>query len=144
MPSPKLAAGFGCLVFAATLFAQNNWLTLVGDPHNSHTEVLEVNPLSRLQSANESTLNIRVNHGKLLTSSEGIPFRSYTATIRVDCVEKTARFVTVSYHMMPMWDGKSHRDLVFPATEVRPLVFRFFEANPILRIVKSACNSPVN
>ncbi len=141
---PKLTAGFGCFVFAATLFAHTNWLTLTGDPGNFHTDVLEVDPLSRLQNLNESTLNIRASHGKLLTSSEGIPFRSYTATIRVSCVDKTARFVNVSYHLMSLWEGKPHRELVFSATEVRPLVFRFFEANTILRIVKSACASPVN
>ena len=138
----KILISFGCLFLATKLSAQTTWLTVAGNPGDASTDLLEVDPKSRVQILDEATLNIRVSRNKLLSSSDGIPFRSYTATIRVNCLEKTARFATAAFHMMPFWEGTPHRVLVFTSTEIRPVIFRFFEPNPTARVVKAACISP--
>ena len=139
MPASKLLTGFGCLIVAVALYGQTVWLTVAGNPGDVSADLLEVDPSSRVQILSESLLNIRVSTNKLLTSFDGIPYRSYRATIRVNCVEKTARFAATTFYMMPFWEGTPHRALLFSASEIRPVTFQFFEPNPVLRIVKSAC-----
>lgn len=122
---------------------QAGWLTFVGNPGDARGDLLEVDSQSRKASAKGSTLDIRVSRVSLRTSTEGVPFRSYTATVLVDCAEKTARFLTASFYMMPLWEGKPHKTLIYSPSEVRPLLFRFFEPNPLPRIFKATCpNGP--
>ena len=120
---------------------QANWLTFAVYSGDAQSDVLEADPLSRSVTSNGTTLNIRVNRAMLRTSTDGIPFRSYTATVLVDCAAKTARFVTASFYMMPFWEGKPHRTLDYSSTEVRPLLFRLFDPNPLPRIVAATCAS---
>lgn len=125
--------------FCLTAHGQANWLTFVGYPGDAQSDLLEADPLSRTVTANGPTLNIRVSRAMLRTSTEGVPFRSYTATVLVDCAAKTARFVTASFYMMPLWEGKSHKTLVYSATEIRPMLLRYFDPNPLPRIVAATC-----
>lgn len=133
------AYGVSALLLCASAHGQDSWLTLVGYPNDSQSDVIEADPLSRSITPNGPTLEIRVSRAMLRTSTEGIPFRSYTATVLVDCAAKTARFVAASFYLMPLWEGKSHRTLVYAPTEIRPLLFRFFDPNPLLRIVAATC-----
>ena len=127
----------------STAYSQAGWLTFVGNPDDTLADLLEVDSESRKASAKGSTLDIRVSRVSLRTSTEGVPFRSYTATVLVDCAEKTARFLTASFYMMPIWEGKPHKTLIYSASEVRPVMFRFFEPNPLPRILKATCpNGP--
>lgn len=75
------------------------------------------------------------------TSSDGIPFRSYSATVLVDCSAKSARFVNATFYMMPLWEGKPHTTLTYSAAEVRPMLFRSIEPNPAARIIRAACQA---
>lgn len=127
------------MFYCAAAHAQASWLTFVGYPGDAQNDVLEADSQSRSITPNGPTLNIRVSRAMLHTSTEGIPFRSYTATVRVDCAAKTARFETASFYMMPLWEGKPHRALVYAPTEVRPLLFRYFDPNPLHSIVAASC-----
>jgi hypothetical protein len=124
---------------ASTAMAQTSWLTFVGNPGDAQSDLLEADPVSRTITPNGTTLNIRVSRALLRNSTDGIPFRSYTATVLVDCAAKTARFVTASFYMMPLWEGNPHRTLVYPSTEVRPLLLRFFDPNPLPRVIGATC-----
>ena len=130
------------LCFCVLAGAQPAWFTIVGNPADSQTDVVEVDPQSRSFNAGNSTLNVRVSRSVLRTSSDGIPFRSYTATVLVDCATKSARFVTANFYMMPLWEGRPHASLAFSAAEVRPLLFRNIEPNPAGRIIRAACQTP--
>lgn len=133
------ASGLCAVLFCATAHGQNNWLTFVGSPNDAQNDVLQADPLSRSVTPNGPTLNIRVSRAMLRTSTEGIPFRSYTATVLVDCSAKTARFVTATFYLMPLWEGKPHKTLSYAPTEIRPVMFRFFEPNPLQRVVSATC-----
>lgn len=138
--SQKIAGGC-CLLFWLAANAQLTWLTIVGNPGNSQTDLIEVDPQSRSLIAGNSTLNIRVSRAILRTSSDGIPFRSYTATVLVDCASKSARFVNATFYMMPSWEGKPHTTLTYSAAEVKPMLFRSIEPNPAARIIRAACQA---
>lgn len=124
---------------SASAQMQASWLTFVGHPGDAQSDVLEADPLSRSVTSDGPTLDIRVSRAMLHTSTEGIPFRSYTATVLVDCAAKAARFVTASFYLMPLWEGKPHKTLAYTPAEIRPSLFRFFDPNPLPRIVVATC-----
>ena len=127
------------MFYCPTAQGQSSWLAFAVHSADTQSDVLEADPLSRSVTPNGPMLNIRVNRAMLRTSTDGIPFRSYTATVLVDCAAKTARFVTASFYMMPFWEGKPHKTLDYSPTEVRPLLFRLFDPNPLPRIVAATC-----
>ena len=131
----------GFLSLAGSAIAQNSsdWLTMVGMPGDASHITIEVQPTSHVVIANRASLNVRVNRSNFNTSSEGIPFRSYTATILIDCLEKTARFTSVAFYMMPIWEGKRHKIVSWSEAEVRPVLFRNFVPNPREKIIRAAC-----
>ena len=101
-----LTLAFFLALDAAIAHDQSHWLTMVGTPGKPDENTIEVRPASFAATANPPSLDIRVNRSAPSVSSEGIPFRSYMVTILVDCGEKTARFTTASFYMMPMWEGQ--------------------------------------
>lgn len=119
--------------------AQPKWLTLTGNPGDPQTDIVEVDPESRSASREWPTLNIRANGAVLRTSTDGVPFRSITATVMVDCAAKSARFVSATFYMMPLWEGQPHKTLAYSSAELRPMQFRNVEPNPSLRIIRAAC-----
>ena len=127
------------MFFCVAVHSQSSWLTVAGFPGDTQTDVLEVDALSRQITPGGPLLNIRVSRVMLRSSTEGIPFRSYTATVLVDCAAGSARFVTASFYMMPFWEGKPHKTVDYSPTEVRPVLFRFFKPNPLPRIVTATC-----
>lgn len=131
--------GWFFLIFCVTAVAQSAWFTIVGDPGDIQTDLVEVDPQSRSLNAGNAILNIRVSRAILRTSSDGVPFRSYTATVLVDCSAKSARFVNATFYMMPLWEGRPHTSLTYSATEVRPVLFRSIEPNPAAKIIRAAC-----
>lgn len=130
------------LWFCVLAQAQSTWFTIVGNPGDAQSDLVEVDPQSRSFTAGNSTLNVRVSRPVLRTSSDGVPFRSYTATVLVDCASKNARFISANFYMMPLWEGRPHASLAFSAAEVRPLMFRNIEPNPAARIIRAACQPP--
>ena len=131
------------LCFCLAANAQATWFTIVGNPGDSQSDLVEVDPQSRSFNAGNSTLSIRVSRPALRTSSDGVPFRSYAATVLVDCATKSARFVTANFYMMALWEGQPHASMAYSASEVRPMLFRSIEPNPAARIIRAACQAPV-
>ena len=129
-----------CLCLAAT--AQSGWFTIVGNPGDSQSELVEVDPQSRSVNGGGATLNIRVSRSAMRVSSDGVPFRSFAATVLVDCAAKTARYINASFYMMPLWEGRPHSSLTYSASEIRPMLFRSIEPNPSARIIRAACQTP--
>ena len=119
--------------------ATTNWLTLVGNPRDAAVSTIEVYALPVVVSDNLRSLDIRVNRDQQSLSSEGIPFRSYSATILVDCYENKARFTTAAFYMTPLWEGTPHKIASWSAAQVRPVLFRNFDPNPRDKIIRAAC-----
>lgn len=123
------------------LGAQNSWLTLLGDPFDPQTDVVQVDPQSRPPSLAQPTLNVRVSWSTLRTSWDNVPYRSYMSTVVVDCSEKTARYAEITFYMMPLWQGKPHKTSIFAATQPRPLLLRDMQISPAVSVIKAACMS---
>lgn len=132
------------LVMAAALPAQanSNWLTMVGNPVDPDTSTIEVYVPASFVLNNQLSMNVRVNRAKQNVSSDGIPFRSYTATILVDCVGKSMRFTAAAFYLTPLWEGNPHKVVSWSVQEVRPVLFRNFEPNPKDKIFQAACPKP--
>ena len=123
----------------ALAVAQNSWLTLVGDPADSQADTVQVDVQSRLANTTQPTLNVRVSRSSLRSGWDNVPYRSYTSTLVVDCVEKTARYLDATFYMMPLWQGKPHTTSNFSPLETRPMAFPDVAPNPAASIIKAAC-----
>ncbi len=122
-----------------TVGAQNSWLTLVGDPADSRADTVQVDVQSRLTNTTQPTLHVRVSRSSLRASWDSVPYCSYTSTLVVDCLEKTARYLDATFYMMPLWQGKPHTNSNFSTLETRPMAFPDVEPNPAASIIKAAC-----
>lgn len=137
LAKPFTAAGVLCTCI--TVGAQNSWLTLVGDPADLQADTVQVDVQSRLANTTQPTLHVRVSRSSLRASWDNVPYRSYTSTVVVDCLEKTARYLDATFYMMPLWQGKPHTTSNFSTLETRPMAFPDVEPNPAASIVKAAC-----
>ena len=129
------------LLCSCSVGAQSSWFTMSGEPGDPLSDIVQVDPQSRTFTAGSATLDLRVSRAALRSSSDGIPFRSYTATVLVDCTVKTARFVMAAFYMMSLWEGRPHKLLTYFPSEVRPMLFSSIEPNPTAKIIRAACPS---
>ena len=128
-----------CLVWSCSAGAYSNWLTLVGDPLDATIGIIEVDPTTKKVAGERSSILIRVSRPQERISTDGVPFRSYQASVEFDCTQRSARFLSVDFYEQPMWLGKPHKSLVYGPTQIRPLAFRFFEPNPLYKLMRAAC-----
>ena len=119
--------------------AQAVWLTLVGNPGDPQSDIVEIQPQSLPANPGFASYNVRVNRAMQRTSWDGVPYRSYTSSVLIDCAEKTGRYLSIAFHLMPLWHGKPHTTSAFSAAEPRPMQFRSIEPNPTQRIIRAAC-----
>jgi len=137
----KLLMALHFLGGGALVFAQSSWLTVAGDPGDSQNDVVQIDPTSRAGTASLPTFNVRVSRAVLRISWDDIPYRSYASTVAIDCAENSGRYTEISFYMMPLWEGQSHKTISFSAAESRPMRFRDIEPSPTSRIVRAACTS---
>lgn len=119
--------------------AQDAWLTVVGNPGDPESDIVDIQPQSLPSSPGGANYLVRVNRAKLRSSWDDIPYRSYTTSVVIDCYAKKSRHVSIAFHMMPLWAGKPHKTQVFSAAEERPMLFLSIEPNPTDRIIRAAC-----
>jgi hypothetical protein len=134
-----------CLMWACCAQANpnSNWLTVVGDRLDPAVGTIEIDPNAISVVGDQRTMLVRVSRPQERVSSDGVAFRSYLANVQFDCVQKNARFVSVDFFEQWLWQGKPHKSMAYGPTQIRPVLFRFFEPNPLEKLVRAACLSAV-
>ena len=137
-----IAVLLSCVCLSAR--AQSEWLTVsAADSSSADTDIVEVDVDSVAGKSGLRNMDIRVNRAKLRTSWDGVPYRSYTATVRIDCVAKTGRYLSLDFYRLPLCKGTSHKTANYELNNVRAMQFLDMQPNPTQRIVKAACQVPL-
>lgn len=123
--------------------AENNWLTLVGDPKDPTADYIQLDPRAISRNKNLRTVPVRVSRVQTRTSKEGIVFRSFEGVAAIDCQSRTARILRASFYAEPDFSGTAFRTVVFKPDDVRPLAFREVSGKPTERLVQAACNTGI-
>ena len=124
--------------------ATGDWLTVAGDmsePVDTSKDVVQVNPGSIRDANGLRTMRLRTNRAENRTSWDGVAYRSFDATVEFDCEKKTARYLSLTYFMEPVWRGSSHQTSSYTKDQFRPMAFRNMQPNPAARIIRAACES---
>ena len=129
------------LAVSAQCLAETNWFTIVGDKTDPTLDTIEVDAVPVSINGSRRIMQVRTSRSAPRTNWDGIPYRSYKATVEFDCVEKTAEYQQMTYYMQPLWAGESHISTSYTKSNPRPMRFRDVNPNPIERIIKAACNS---
>ena len=101
--------------------------------------MVEVDTKTLALKVDEKILNIRVNRDKLRTSWDGVSYRSYTAAVAVNYYLKNARYLSLIFYLLPLWEGLPHKTSTYSESAVSPMLFRDMDPNPTERIIKAAC-----
>lgn len=133
----KIAAVL-CLLGASWTHAHATWFTVIGDDRDAALDTIQVDPES-MTSGDIRTLRVRVNRAAARTSWDQVPYRSYNSLVTFDCVNRSARYVTITYYMQPLWRGESHKTSDYMTGPPRPMLFRDVNPNPSERIIRAAC-----
>ncbi|RZI97485.1 MAG: hypothetical protein EOO54_29730 [Haliea sp.] len=120
--------------------ADGIWFTVIGDHLDPAAETVQVNPAPVSVTQHTRVMLVRTSRASLRTSWDGVPFRSYQASVEFDCTAGTARFQELTYFMQPAWTGASHRTMQYSRDNPRWMRFRDMAPNPTERIIKAACS----
>ena len=129
------------LVLGSCAWGQVSWFTVMGDASNPALDTIEVDPSPLSITAQAQTMRIRVNRAKLRKSWEAVPYRSYEADVAFDCGSKKARYTSIVFYMLPLWQGKSHNTSNYSQAHPRWMEFRDVSPNPTRQIIRAACES---
>ena len=129
-----------CLAASAAAAADRlTWLTVVGDSASAASDSVQIEPESVVVFASLRTIRIRVSRSHERTGYDDRPYRSYIASVQIDCSNLSASFRQIQLFMGPRWSGDS-RILNYREADMPPMVFRDFQPNPTSRIVQAACS----
>ncbi len=128
---------------SATSSATNSaadWLTVTDGEVSADSTVVQVDPIPVSVTNSIRVMNVRVSRPMERTSTDGIPFRSYTSVVEFNCSIRTARFVRADFFAAPLWAGPVSRTMVYPLDKIRPMEFRSVEPNPKERVMRAVCS----
>lgn len=117
-----------------------SWLTVIGSADDPDVNTIQIDPTPLDVQGHLRWMTLRLNRPKQRTSTDGIVFRSFVSVIEFDCDKRTARFTKTQFYNGPLWTSPG-RTMNYPASMVRPVVFREIEPNPRERVIKAACTS---
>ena len=117
-----------------------SWLTITGSTADPDVNTIQIDPTPVDTRGQLRWMTLRLNRPKQRTSTDGIVFRSFVSVIEFDCEKRTARFTKTQFYNGPLWTSPG-RTMDYPASMVRPMVFREIEPNPSERVIKAACAS---
>ncbi|RYF81451.1 MAG: hypothetical protein EOO29_10500 [Comamonadaceae bacterium] len=124
-------------LWAHAACAADPWLTITGDVARPTLDTVQVNPVAVDRSSESRTLEIRVNRAQPRTNWDGVPYRSYTAHVRIRCEERRGEYLSLRMFTEPLWAGTvQEADYADPRP---PLRFRDMHPNPTERIIRAAC-----
>ena len=136
--------GLMALLAAASAQERAQWFTIEGDARHPVADVIEVDIRSLSHDGDHRSMALRVSRATRRSSWEAVPYRSYTAVVVFNCAEKTARYKSLAFYMLPLWEGRVHKTSSYTADEVRPMRFMDSQPNPTARIVNAACRTPLD
>lgn len=122
-------------------WAEEAWLTVMGDPTNAMVDTIEVDPIPVSVSGDLRTMRVRVNRLSERNNWDGIPYRSYESTVLFDCASNTARYLEIRFFMQPLWLGQPHTSVAYPSTMPRWMLFGGVDPSPYQRIIYAACEA---
>ena len=114
------------------------WFTVAGDPYTPEADTVQVDPLALQAEGNTRIMSLRVNRSRQRNNWEGRPYRSYAASVVVDCRAMQADYLEVTYYMQPLWQGEPYLRTDYTANQ-RRMLFKDMEPNPTARIIRAAC-----
>ena len=129
--------GLAVLLGAQAAWTGSEWFTISGDPARPELDTVQVNPAALERSEGARTLHIRVNRARLRTNWDGVPYRSYTAQVRIRCDERRGEYLSVRLYTQPLWTGEAQEASY--AEPRPPMLFRDAQPNPVERIIRAAC-----
>jgi len=129
------------LLLACPLAGAQPWFTITGDPASPALDTVEVDPVPVEVRENLRTMRVRVNRATQRTSWDGTPYRSYVSEVLFDCGRNTARYLSITFHARPLWQGQPLRTTNYASGTPRWMEFRQIEPNPTQRILNAACGS---
>lgn len=118
--------------------AQSSWFTVIGDDRDGASDTIQVDPES-VTSGDIRTLKVRVNRAAVRTSWDKVNYRSYQALVTFDCVQRSARYVSITFYSLPLWKGEPHKTSDYSTGTPRPMRFLDVTPNPSARIIRAAC-----
>lgn len=130
-------------LYANVVQAEDNWLTLVGEPKDPVADYIQLNPSGLSRDKDMRSIPVRVSRAHARTSKDGIVFRSVEGVAAIDCRSGTTRIVQASYYKEANFKGTPIRVEVFKPGDVRPMVFKDVSGQPTQRVVRAACNSRI-
>lgn len=143
MPPRPFAAALLCLAALAAAGAsateRTTWLTVVGDVADASSDTVQIEPESVVVFSSLRTIRIRVSRGHERTGYDDRPYRSYIASVQIDCSNLSASFRQIQLFQGPHWSRDS-RVLNYREADMPPMVFRDIQPNPSARIVQAACS----
>ncbi len=132
-----------CLATVTAAWAQSPWLVVVGDAQNPAEDTVQVDPAPVKVADHVKTLRVKVNRANQRVSWTGQPYRSYQSLVQFDCHAMTARYLSITYYLLPLWGGSPLQTVDYSTGTPRPMQFRDIEPNPAQRIMAAACAAVV-
>lgn len=123
---------------AQAAWAADPWLTISGDAARPGQDTVQVNPVAVDRSPESRTLDIRVNRAQPRTNWDGVPYRSYTAQVRIRCEDRRGEYLSIRMFAQPLWTGEA-QEAVY-ADVHPPMLFKDIRPNPAERIIRAACS----
>lgn len=141
MKNLVLAITLACAAVHAPWAAAQSptWFAVVGEPGNPLLDTVEVDAASAVAFETMRLVKLRVNRAAPRTGFDGLEFRSYYATIMVDCAGMKAWHRTLSLFSEPLWHGQM-RLLEYKESDGRSVAFADMSTNPRDRLIKAACS----
>jgi hypothetical protein len=126
---------------SAATEAPVSWLNIQGDPEDPSADTLEVDPIPVSLDGSTRVMRVRVSRGAPQSNWDGVPYRSFESDVLFNCAGGSARYVAVSYYMLPAWKGRPHAAFRYKPGRPRPMRLHGMEGSPTARIVRAACQS---
>jgi hypothetical protein len=122
-------------------WAQEAWLTVLGDPTNAVVDTIQVDPIPVSVSGDLRTMRVRVNRQSERNNWDGIPYRSYESSVLFDCASNTARYLEIKFYLQPLWLGQAHTSVAYSSALPRWMLFGGVDPSPYQRIIYAACEA---
>jgi len=132
---------FLLLLAGALAQAETRWLTIAGDPEDPAVHTVEVDPAQLRGDSQTRLLHIRVNLPRPAQQLAPTPYRSFEATIRLDCTSNTAQYDALLLYAQPDWKGEPLKAVPPDDEALRTVRFPDADPDPTPRIIKAACLS---
>ncbi len=135
----KYPAALLAALLCANSGAADTWLTIVGDPADPAGNTIQVDAVPIEVKDATRLMRVRVSRSSEISSPDGVRLRSFSSIVRIDCMQRTAHYVSTDFFSQPLWQGKPVSTMVYAQDQIRPMAFRDFEPNPNTRVIRAAC-----